>query len=122
VQDVAERINSDHFDAIFTSDLERAYRSAEIGFGLRSAIIRDKRLRECDYGDLTQKPSAMVDAEKPKRLHEPFPNGESYDETYERMKSFLHDLRRDYGGKRVMVIGNALHDPAGSATGRPSMP
>ncbi len=129
-REMGERYKDDHFDAIFTSDLERAYRSAEIGFGDKWPIIHDKRLRECDYGDMTQKPSAMVDAEKPKRLHEPFPNGESYDETYVRMKSFLDDLRRDYAGKpsggpagpRVMVIGNALHDPAGSATGRRSIP
>ena len=53
----AERYKDDHFDAVFTSDLARAYRSAEIGFGNRWPIIRDKRLRECDYGDLTQKPS-----------------------------------------------------------------
>jgi alpha-ribazole phosphatase/probable phosphoglycerate mutase len=49
---------------------------------------------------------SLILAEKPKHIHEPFPNGESYDETYVRMKSFLDDLRRDYAGKRVMVIGH----------------
>ena len=109
-REMGERYKDDHFDAVFTSDLARAYRSAEIGFGNRWPIIRDKRLRECDYGDLTQKPSEVVDAEKPGRLHVPFPNGESYDQTLARMKSFLDDLSRDYsasgGGKRVMIIGH----------------
>jgi broad specificity phosphatase PhoE len=100
------RYKDDHFDAIFTSDLVRAYRSAEIGFGDRFPLIRDKRLRECDYGDLTVMPSKTVDAEKPRRIAEPFPGGESYTETTARMKSFLDDLRRDYAGKRVMVIGH----------------
>ena len=42
-REMGERYKDDHFDAIFTSDLERAYRSAEIGFGDRWPIIRDKR-------------------------------------------------------------------------------
>jgi broad specificity phosphatase PhoE len=70
------------------------------------SIIQDARLRECNYGDFTQQPSEIVDAEKPKHLRVPFPNGESYTETTARMKSFLDDLRRDYAGKRVMVIGH----------------
>ena len=117
-REMGERYKDDHFDAVFTSDLQRAYRSAEIGFGDRWPIIRDKRLRECDYGDLTQKPSEAVDAEKPGRLHVPFPNGESYDQTLARMKSFLDDLSRDYAGKRVMVIEplRPRRDSAESAT------
>jgi len=100
------RYENDHFDAIFCSDLQRAYKSAEIGFGDKWPIIQDSRLRECDYGDLTQHPSEEVDIEKPKRIDTPFPNGESYAQTTERMRSFLNDLKRDYEGKRVMVIGH----------------
>lgn len=33
-------------------------------------------------------------------------NGESYEQTSARMKAFLQDLLRDYGGKRVMIIGH----------------
>ncbi len=104
--EMGERYKDDHFDAIFCSDLQRAYKSAEIGFGNKWPIIRDKRLRECNYGDLTQKSSGIVDIEKPKRIDTPFPNGESYAQTTARMKSFLDDLKRDYDGKRVMVIGH----------------
>lgn len=114
-REMGERYKDDYFDAIFCSDLQRAYRSAEIGFGTKWPILKDARLRECNYGDLTQKPSEIVDAEKPKRITVPFPNGESYTETTVRMKSFLDDLKRDYDGKnpvgdsaesRVMVIGH----------------
>jgi len=105
-REMGERYKDNHFDAIFCSDLERAYRSAEIAFGTRFPIIKDKRLRECDYGNFTQKPSEIVDAEKPKHITIPFPNGESYTQTTERMKSFLDDLVKDYQGKRVMVIGH----------------
>lgn len=105
-REMGERYKDDHFDAIFCSDLQRAYRSAEIGFGDKWPIIKDARLRECDYGDLTQHPSEEVDAQKPLHITDPFPNGESYAQTTERIKSVLADLARDYDGKRVMIIGH----------------
>jgi broad specificity phosphatase PhoE len=104
--EMGERYKNDNFDAIFVSDLQRAVRSAEIGFGNKWPIIKDARLRECDYGDFTQKPSEQVDVQKPLRITEPFPNGESYTQTTARMKSFLEDLKRNYDGKRVMIIGH----------------
>lgn len=105
-KEMGERYRDDHFDVIFCSDLERAYKSAEIGFGTRWPIIQDVRLRECNYGDLTQHPSEEVDVEKPKRINTPFPNGESYTQTTARMKSFLKDLLEKHDGKRVMIIGH----------------
>ncbi len=105
-KEMGERYKDDHFDAIFCSDLKRAYKSAEIAFGNKWLIVKDARLRECNYGDLTQHQSSEVDAEKPLRIHEPFPNGESYTETTARMKSFLVDLIKNYEGKRVMIIGH----------------
>ena len=105
-EEMGERYKGAHFDAIFCSDLKRAYTSAEIGFGNKFPIIKDPRLRECDYGDFTQHPSSEVDPEKPKRIETPFPNGESYNQTSQRMKSFLEDLLKDYDGKKVMIIGH----------------
>lgn len=105
-EEMGERYKDDHFDAIFCSDLQRAYRSAEIAFGNKFPIIQDKRLRECDYGDFTQKPSEIVDAEKPKHITVPFPRGESYIRTTHRIGSFLDFLKKNYDGKRVMVIGH----------------
>ena len=105
-KEMGERYASEHFDAIFCSDLKRSLDSAKLAFGDRFPIIADKRLRECNYGDLTRFPSVEVDAEKPKRIHDPFPNGESYEQTSSRMKSFLDDLKKNYDGKRVMIIGH----------------
>jgi broad specificity phosphatase PhoE len=105
-KDLGARRSKEKFDAIFCSDLQRAYKTAEIAFGDTFPIIKDQRLRECNYGDLTQHPSAEVDPEKPKRITEPFPNGESYEQTSERMKSFLQDLLKNYDNKRVMIIGH----------------
>ena len=110
-REMGERYKDDHFDAIFCSDLQRAYKSAEIAFGdkpgyAKCPIIQDARLRECDYGDLTQKPSELVDVEKPKRIDTPFPHGESYTQTTARMKSFLDEVKTKYAGKKIMIIGH----------------
>ena len=105
-KEMGERYKNDHFDAVFCSDLQQAYKSAEIGFGNKWPIIKDARLRECNYGDFTQKPSEIVDKEKPQRIANPFPNGESYTQTTARMKLFLDDLIKNYDGKRVMIIGH----------------
>lgn len=100
------RYQDEHFDAIFCSDLQRSYKSAEIAFGDKFPIIQDSRLRECDYGDMTQHPSEEVEGEKLKRIHTPFPNGESYEQTSQRMKEFIDFIKENYEGKRVMIIGH----------------
>ncbi|MBI4158596.1 MAG: histidine phosphatase family protein [Candidatus Yanofskybacteria bacterium] len=105
-KEMGQRYANDHFDAIFCSDLQRSYKSAEIAFDTRFPIIRDARIKECNYGDLTQHPSEEVDPEKPKRIKEPFPNGEGYEQTIERIKSFLQDLLKNYDDKRVMIVGH----------------
>lgn len=106
-RELGERYKNENFDAIFCSDLQRSYKTAEIAFGdRRFPIIKDARLRECDYGDLTRYPSEEVDKEKPKHIFEPFPNGESYEDTAKRMKSFLEDLLKNYDHKKVMIIGH----------------
>lgn len=106
-KELGERHAGDHFDAIFCSDLQRSYKSGEIAFAGRGfSIIQDKRLRECDYGELTQHPSAEVDPEKRQHVSVPFPGGESYEQTAGRMKEFLVDLLKNYDGKTVMIIGH----------------
>lgn len=105
-KELGERYKGQTFDAIFCSDLQRSYKSAEIAFGEKYPIIKDARLRECNYGDFTQNPSEIVDEQKLKRIHEPFPNGESYTQTNMRMKDFLLELSKEYNGKKVMIIGH----------------
>ena len=110
-RELGERYEGEHFDAIFCSDLLRSYKTAEIAFphllGVQPlTIIKDSRLRECDYGDMTQSTSTLIDAEKPLRINTKFPNGESYTDTNARMKEFLDELSKNYDGKRVMIVGH----------------
>jgi len=105
--ELGDRHKNENFDAIFCSDLKRSYHTAEIAFADRNfKIIKDARLRECNYGDLTQHPSPEVEPEKFKRVSEPFPGGESYEQAASRMGDFLRDLLKNYDGQRVMIIGH----------------
>lgn len=105
-KEMGERYKNDHFDAIFCSDLQRAYKSAEIAFADKWPIITDARLRECDYGEYTRKPALWRENEKVLRIKTPFPNGESYTNTTARVKSFLDETKGKYEGKRIMIIGH----------------
>lgn len=103
-EDLGKRRKNEQFEAIFCSDLQRSYQTAEIAFGKKFPIVKDKRLRECNYGDLTQHPSAEVDPQKVNHIIEPFPNGESYQGCSKRMKSFLDDLGQKYHGRDISVL------------------
>jgi broad specificity phosphatase PhoE len=94
-------------DAVFHSDLQRATVTAQLAFAERGLpLIPDARLREYDYGDLTQHPVAEVEAEFPRRITEPFPRGESLVMVAQRMGAFLRDALRNYDGKTILVIGH----------------
>ena len=79
-KELGERHKLEDFDAVFTSDLERAYKTATLAFADvdPKKLYMDWRLRECDYGELTQHPKEEVDTKKSERINTPFPIGESY--------------------------------------------
>lgn len=106
-KELGERYQDTQIDAIFCSDMQRAYRAAEIAFAGRGIpIFKDERLRECDYGEFTRRSSVEVEHEKVKHIIKPFPGGESYEEAALRMKEFLQDLLKEYNGKKVIIIGH----------------
>lgn len=107
-QELGARRHHDSVAAVFTSDLARAVETAEIAFGGSGIPVHlDRRLRECDYGDLNGEPAALVEAERPKRLDVPFPGGESYREVAERVADFLAELVEGWNDRRVVVIGHS---------------
>jgi alpha-ribazole phosphatase/probable phosphoglycerate mutase len=69
-------------------------------------IVPDARLRECDYGDLTQHPVAEVEGEFLRRIDEPFPQGESLIMVVQHVGAFLNESLRTYDGQTIVVIGH----------------
>lgn len=93
------------FDVVFCSDLKRAVDSATLAFEGKAPIIRDQRLRECNYGDLNGARTNLVDPLQ-KKVNERFPDGESYEDVKVRIADFLNFLKQNYDGKSVAIISH----------------
>jgi broad specificity phosphatase PhoE len=107
-RELGARRRDDRSAAVFTSDLGRAVETAEIAFGGSNIPIhRDWRLRECNYGELNGQPLARFEGEPLRRIDEPYPDGETYRQVVERVRSFLDDLPAELDDTRVVVIGHA---------------
>jgi len=100
-----ELIKDKKFDVVYCSDLKRAVDSANLTFKDSVKIIKDKRLRECNYGDYTQRESEEMNKLTLRYIDRPFPNGESYKDVEKRMISFLDDLKK-YSGKEVAIVSH----------------
>ena len=85
-------VSDKHFDVVFCSDLKRAVDSARFGFGDKYKIIKDERLRECDYGDFTQRPAEKFKSDMIEWINKQYPNGESYKDVEKRMTGFIVSL------------------------------
>lgn len=103
-KELVKQIENKEFDVIFCSDLKRAVDSAGISFGDKYAIIHDKRLRECNYGDLNLSEEEKVVYSE--HVYKPFPNGESLKDVEIRMANFLNFLYEQYNGKSVAIIAH----------------
>lgn len=107
-KELGARRREDGIAAVFTSDLARAVETARIAFdGSGIPISQDWRLRECNYGELNGMPSVQLEAERSRRIDEPYPAGESYRDVVNRMRAFLDDLSPEYDGARIVVIGHS---------------
>jgi 2,3-bisphosphoglycerate-dependent phosphoglycerate mutase len=104
---LGERRRYDNLAAVYSSDLNRAVETARIAFeGTAIPVSLDWRLRECNYGTLNGMSREQLDMERPRRLDQPFPEGESWREAVARVVSFLHEVAADSEGKRVLLIGH----------------
>lgn len=106
-QELGRHYATKRLDAIFCSDLQRALVTAQIAFAGRDVpVVPYARLREYDYGDMTQYPIAQVEREFAQRITDPFPQGESLLMVVQRMGTFVHDVWPEYGGKTIVLIGH----------------
>lgn len=102
-----ERSTERGIQAIFCSDMQRAYKSAvPTAKKLHIPIYVDERLRECNYGDYEHQPSHVIESERPNRITTPFPNGESYEDCVQRVAEFLEWLKLNFDDMTIMIIGH----------------
>lgn len=103
---------NDGLAAVFVSDLDRAVDTAAIAFsGLATPIRQDKRLRECNYGELDGCPVEMLATMRGLHIDRSFPGGQSYRQMVETTESFLQDVKDRWDG------AGAGHCPFGQPMG-----
>lgn len=102
------RYAGQYFDVVYTSDTQRAYDTACLVFvGRPIPILRDARLRECDYGNFEGRPRTEMELARAAAIRVPFPHGESYEQVAVRMRSFLEELAAEHDGQQVLLIGHS---------------
>lgn len=93
------------YDAIFSADLARAVETVRIAFhGCEERAFLDWRLRECNYGHGNGMPASELDRQG--HLDVAYPGGESWREAIARVTRCIDDLRRDWNGSKLLVIGH----------------
>ena len=106
--ELGERRRDDGLAAVFSSDLGRAVQTVNTALGGCAIPLRvDPRLREINYGEWNGMPVSKLEAERPRRISEPFPRGESYRDVVTRMAAFLAELSQESDGSRVLVVGHS---------------
>jgi broad specificity phosphatase PhoE len=104
---LGERRRDDGLDLVVASDLNRAVETARIAFdGHRIPVRLDWRLRECDYGAWNGMPREQLEAERMRRIDEPFPGGESWRQAVARVGGCLDELAKAGTARRVLLIGH----------------
>jgi broad specificity phosphatase PhoE len=100
------QIKDKHFDVVFCSDLKRAVDSAKLAFEGRVKIVKDKRLRECNYGRFNGALSEIVEPMQEENITKKFPDGESYEDVKKRIENFLDFLKKNYDWRSVAIVAH----------------
>ena len=111
----AERLRHETFDYIFSSDLGRAMKTAElIAAPHRLPVVSLRALREWNLGTLqgrkweelrTQYPE-IIEAFKQEASDVPVPGGESRQDLNIRVADCLDELADRYAGKRILLVAH----------------
>lgn len=107
---LAKRLSDIKINLIFTSDLRRARDTAkEIAkFHPESKFIKDKRLRERNFGIYNGKPRGWAFEkvwQKDSFSYKP-PEGESFRDVIKRVKNFYKEVLKNCSDKTVLVVAH----------------
>ena len=107
VEELAISLSEVHFDAIISSDLQRAYDSAQIiGRQLNLPVQTASLLQERDWGDFTGR---FIPDLKGLPLPE---NVEKMEDLLNRAKAFLEWVKNNYQGKTILAVGHGIINKA----------
>ena len=109
---IGSHLKETKFDAVYTSDLARAVRTAELiceENQFKFEIFQDERLRERDYGDFEghtwEEVRKTLKTDAQRSVVEAPPNGESLFHVRNRVTSFIEDIKAKYkGDEKVLLV------------------
>lgn len=113
-EEIAEAIRGVSLDAIYSSPLQRAYRTAEIA-GAGRYIVKDQRLTEIDFGQWEGKTRAEFVSENPElwsrwnqdpETTKAGGTGETAGEVLKRSESFFNELQQIHPAGNVLVVAH----------------
>lgn len=107
MEDLAVSLSEIHFDAIISSDLQRAYDSAQVlSSEWKQPVQITPKLRERDWGGFTGR---FI----PDLKGLPLPdNVEKMDDLLNRARSFLEWVKTNYQGKTILAVGHGIINKA----------
>lgn len=113
---MASNLKQIKFDVVFSSDLIRAKRTAEIiAFEKKLAVETTKLLRERRYGKFNGKPWLLMKkyydewenlSKKERAQYKPYDGYETDEEAVGRLITFLRETSVAYAGKTVLVVAH----------------
>ena len=102
-KELKKQINKKEIDLVISSDLQRAIDSAKIIIGEKQTL-HDKRIRECNYGNLNGQDSSLIKYEE--HIEQAFPNGESLKDVEKRVRAFCNEIIKKYDGKTIAIVSH----------------
>ncbi|MFI9561284.1 histidine phosphatase family protein [Nonomuraea endophytica] len=96
-------------DVVYSSDLRRAVQTAEVAFGGGREVLRDVRLRECDYGIYNGRPVDELARLRRRHVDVPWPGGQSYRQVVAETAAFLEEVMERWQGRTVLVISHSAN-------------
>lgn len=113
--EAGKKLKNKKIDAIYCSPFIRTRETAkliakEIGFD-ENQIIFDDRIVEFGFGDFNSRPYAeflKYDETNIKSYSDKFPNGESYQDSKNRIGDFMYDIDSKYEKENILVVTHGI--------------
>ncbi len=133
----ARRLQKNHFDVIYSSDLDRSFKTAEIiAVPHNLPVIPCPALREWHLGDLEGRHRQELIEKYPEIMNSfkyesgdiPVPGGESRKDLYRRVSDCLDELAARHAGQKILLVSHAgtiramFHHIVGRVSGTAMLP
>jgi broad specificity phosphatase PhoE len=103
-RELAEQLRSTPFDAVYSSDLQRAHETAMIVAEPHGVpVVADPGLREIDVGSWSGLTRAEIDERFPGRER---PDGETREEHLTRVLHTVERIARAHAGERLLIVSH----------------